>query len=82
MFCVPVFAKKTCFLHMFFFMDVNANFVGELLGNSNSKNSTTKKMNYFIYFTEIQTVLQDSYSLEFRNGSASLLIHFPPISLH
>ena len=41
-------------------MDVNANFVGELL-------------------ELIQTVLQDSYSLEFRNGSAFLLIHFPPI---
>lgn len=44
-------------------MDVNANFVGELL-------------------ELIQSVLQDSYSLEFRNGFASLLIHFPPISLY
>ena len=44
---------------MFFFMGVNANFAGELLGK-----------------------FQLSYSLEFSMGSASLLIHFPPISLH
>ena len=44
---------------MSFFMGVNANFGGELLGK-----------------------FQPSYSLEFRMGSASLLIHFPPISLH
>ena len=50
--------KEMLFTHVFF-MSVNANFAGELLGK-----------------------FQLSYSLEFSMSSASLLIHFPPISLH